>query len=1320
MDELPDFLGPVATCTKSTISTTSRSSSVSEKIESEISDERFNRTPTPTEMVSYNVSHQNLNLTEVLPTISITDLTSPLCKCDNTKQVGNEEISSVKDSLMGDIDICKNEVEQLIEAVKLNTAIWINKMRRIGEELDIQKKCNWSGANEKYRLKEILNHKRKKKATKTMVSFYDLVQYFSTFFKFLLVGIFIIIIVYGIFKKQYKWVWIIAKTYKRDYRGLKFIKHTKKQIARLRKSNVTVHKQFLETVKRNPDKAAVIFEKQIWTFSDVEDFSNKIANYFHLDGFIRGDCIGLFYENRPEFVATFIGLSKLGVITALINTNLVSNTLIHSIAIANCKGLIYGASYAKNVSTVLAKINDVRKYQMYDTVQCETSLFDIVDLTKKLKRVSKDPVVVRKEIEPTDPLFYIYTSGTTGLPKAAVLTHIRYLAQSNIMNFIFKPDDILYNPLPLYHGLGIMGVALSITHGISVVIRKKFSASQYWNECTEHNCTHAMYIGEMCRYILNAQDINVPDHKVTKILGNGLKSDVWIEFVQKFHIADVFEFYTSTEGVIVLANLDNKVGAIGFIPLYMQRRHTTQLVQFDEDNEEPVRDENGYCIRCKIGEPGLAIGKIEKDKIMTNFQGYLDKVQTNKKILRNVFETGDLYFNSGDILVFDKLGYIYFKDRIGDTFRWKGENVSTFEVETAISTFTQNANTVVIGVQVPGAEGRAGMAVIADPEKTVDIDVLSQGLLENLPKYAIPLFIRWLYIIAKTWKRDYTGVKLFRSTKRKMKTAQKHNLTVHKEFSKTVETYPDKIAIIFEEERWTFTMMNDYSNKIGNYFNLEGFRKSDCIGLLYDNRPEYVCIWLGFSKLGAANCKALLFGSNYAENVIKILDKIPNLRLYQLENSDFEKQILNRAVDLRKQINKAPTAPIEIKDYVSCNDPLLYIYTSGTTGLPKAAIFTQLRFLTLEALVHFFLKPDDIIYNPLPLYHGFGVMGLVMTISSGVPVVIKNKFSASQYWNDCAKHKCTHAMYIGEMCRYILNVPNIECPEHKVKAIFGNGLKRDVWTKFVKNFKIDQVLEFYTSTEGVIVLVNLDNKVGAIGFIPRYVTSSHTTQLVRYNEDTEEPIRNQNGLCIPCEIGESGLALGKIDKSHVITTFQGYTDQNQTQKKIVRDVLEIGDVYFNSGDILESDELGYIYFKDRTGDTYRWKGENVSTNQVETTISKLIHHAAVVVFGVEVPGTEGKAGMAVIVNTNSVINLLQLSQDILENLPKYAIPLFIRFSENISLTSTYKIIKMHLKTEGYNLNKVNDPIFFFDPDLKQYVSLTRELYEDIRQQRLRL
>lgn len=264
------------------------------------------------------------------------------------------------------------------------------------------------------------------------------------------------------------------------------------------------------------------------------------------------------------------------------------------------------------------------------------------------------------------------------------------------------------------------------------------------------------------------------------------------------------------------------------------------------------------------------------------------------------------------------------------------------------------------------------------------------------------------------------------------------------------------------------------------------------------------------------------------------------------------------------------------------------------------------------------LSTDDITYNPLPLYHSAGgILATGQSLLFGLTVVIRKKFSASHFWTDCQKYKCTVAHYIGEMCRYLLNVHKDGAQvEHNVTKMLGNGLRAQIWQKFVDTFKVKQVIEFYGATESNSNLVNLDGKLGAVGFMPWFGRPIYPVRLVKCDLETGEPIRDHNGLCINCKTDEPGLLLGKIKATN--DYFCGYADQEATQKKVLRNVFSKGDAYFNSGDVLVQDELGYFYFRDRTGDTFRWKGENVATNEVEAAISNIIDLTDCVVYGVEV------------------------------------------------------------------------------------------------------
>lgn len=259
------------------------------------------------------------------------------------------------------------------------------------------------------------------------------------------------------------------------------------------------------------------------------------------------------------------------------------------------------------------------------------------------------------------------------MPKAAVITHIRFMFVASSCNKVFamSSDEIIYNTLPLYHTAGgMLGVGNILLFGSTMVLRKKFSASNFWNDCVKYNCTVAQYIGELCRFLLLTP--NKPEetsHNIRMMFGNGLRPQIWKEFQERFNIKEIGELYGATESNANLANMDSTAGAIGFVPHFAKALYPVELIKCDEESGEPIRDENGFCIRCNFGEPGVFIGRIGNRDPSRAFSGYSDKKASEKKVLSDVFKKGDKYFNSGDILVHDVYGYYYFKDRTGDTFR---------------------------------------------------------------------------------------------------------------------------------------------------------------------------------------------------------------------------------------------------------------------------------------------------------------------------------------------------------------------------------------------------------------------------------------------------------------------------------------------------------------------------------------------------------------------------------------------------------------------------------------------------------------------------
>ena len=509
----------------------------------------------------------------------------------------------------------------------------------------------------------------------------------------------------------------------------------------------------LETqVRRHGDRPAFLFEDRRVTWGELNAEANRVAHWGQDLGLVHGDVVALLMENRPEYVATWAGLAKLGVTTALINTNLGGRGLLHAIETSAAHHLIVGEECLDRLaSTADALPPTLRLWLRADptgaasgeappeTQNLDAELADAFD-------VDPDPAV-REGLVAGDPLFYIYTSGTTGLPKAARFSHMRFLGTGDLCRWALSlsPDDVFYCALPLYHSAGgVMLVSASLGAGATIGLRRKFSASAFWEDVRRYDATCFQYIGEFCRYLMNQPPSPADrDHKVRAIIGNGLRPDIWREFQDRFGIETVREFYGATEGNTALMNLENKVGSVGRYPL--DAMSNGALVRYDVEADDHPRDEQGFCIRCEVEEAGELLGRIAEDRAVGRYEGYTSKEASDRKILRDVFEPGDAYFRTGDLLRRDADGFYYFVDRIGDTFRWKGENVSTQEVAEALSGFPGVEMVNVYGVEVPGQDGRAGMAaLVLEPGVDFDGAAFYAHVDTALPRYAAPLFARLL------------------------------------------------------------------------------------------------------------------------------------------------------------------------------------------------------------------------------------------------------------------------------------------------------------------------------------------------------------------------------------------------------------------------------------------------------------------------------------------------------------------------------------------------------------------------------------------------
>ena len=501
-----------------------------------------------------------------------------------------------------------------------------------------------------------------------------------------------------------------------------------------------------EQTQLRDDAPALLSVDECLTYGALTGRANAYARWALCEGIAKGEIVALMMPNRPEYLAIWLGLTSVGVVVALINTQLRGSFLAHCIDIAAAKHAIVAADFCDEflvATTRLARRPKIWSHGEGAGIEESARLDHAVQGLSGQCLTSPE----RRAVSIKDRALLIYTSGTTGLPKAAYVSHRRLLQWSlwfaGLMNT--GPDDRMYDCLPLYHSIGgVVAIGSVLVHGGSVLIRDKFSAQHFWSDIVDGDCTLFQYIGELCRYLLAAPDNpRQRAHRLRLCCGNGLRAETWEKFQKKFAIPRILEFYAATEGNFSLYNVEGKVGAIGRVPSYLSHRFPLALVKFDTVSGKPARDENGFCIRCATSEVGEAVGLIRNNSSHASgeFEGYTNTVESEQKILRNVFADGDTWYRTGDLMRMDAGGFYYFIDRIGDTFRWKGENVSTSEVAAAIETFQGIKDVDVYGVSVPGTEGAVGMAAIV-ADNVLDLQEFHRHLARTLPHYARPLFVR--------------------------------------------------------------------------------------------------------------------------------------------------------------------------------------------------------------------------------------------------------------------------------------------------------------------------------------------------------------------------------------------------------------------------------------------------------------------------------------------------------------------------------------------------------------------------------------------------
>ncbi len=497
-----------------------------------------------------------------------------------------------------------------------------------------------------------------------------------------------------------------------------------------RKSIGTV---FQERAARHGDRVFLRFGDQELTYRDANATANRYAAVLAARGVGNGDVVGIMLRNSPNAVLAMLAAVKCGAVAGMINYHQRGEVLAHSLGLLDAKVLIAETDLVSTVAECGAA--------------GATETLTVEDLERFAVNAPATNPASASAVLARDTAFYIFTSGTTGFPKASVMTHLRWLkalAAFGGIGLRLKSDDTLYSCLPLYHN-NALTVALSsvINSGATLALGSSFSASRFWDEVIASEATAFIYIGEICRYLLNQPSKSTDrGHRVRLIAGNGLRPEIWSDFTQRFGISRVCEFYASSEGNTAFINIFNVPKTTGVSPMPLA------YVEYDPDTGTPLRDDNGRVRRVPAGEPGLLLSPVNR---LQPFDGYTDKASSEKKLVRNAFREGDVWFNSGDVMSPQGMGHAAFVDRLGDTFRWKGENVATTQVEAALASDDSVEQCTVFGVEIPRTGGRAGMAAIKLRDGAdFDGQSLARAVYGQLPGYALPLFVRVVEELAQT------------------------------------------------------------------------------------------------------------------------------------------------------------------------------------------------------------------------------------------------------------------------------------------------------------------------------------------------------------------------------------------------------------------------------------------------------------------------------------------------------------------------------------------------------------------------------------------
>jgi fatty-acyl-CoA synthase/citronellyl-CoA synthetase len=545
---------------------------------------------------------------------------------------------------------------------------------------------------------------------------------------------------------------------------------------------------------------------------------------------------------------------------------------------------------------------------------------------------------------------------------------------------------------------------------------------------------------------------------------------------------------------------------------------------------------------------------------------------------------------------------------------------------------------------------------------------------------------------------------------------------------------PNHCFLRYEDTEYSYQTFNQWSNQISHYFSSQGVKSGDTIALMMENRPETLACVLAITKLGAivsminttqrddvlvhslttVTPKIAIIGEECTEAYLQVKDQIKqdsSFRTFYMADAS-STPAPDGFIDLDTVTPDFPKSNPESSKRIQMKQTAYYIFTSGTTGLPKASILTHFRWVKAMGafgLSAFRIRKDDVYYVCLPLYHNNALtVSWASIVGAGATMVLARKFSASRFWDDCRRYGVTAFCYIGELCRYLLNQPEKDNDRnHSVRVMGGNGLRPDIWMKFKQRFAIPQIMELYGASECNIAFVNNLNLDLTAGFCPM------SFNVIKYDIEQDAPVLNEQGFMIPVAKGETGLLIAEVTKR---SPYEGYTNIKANQTKVLTNVFKKDDVYFNSGDLVQKQGYKHVAFVDRLGDTFRWKGENVATTEVEEVANQFPQVEHSVAYGVQIPNTDGRAGMtAITLNTElNQFDTTAFTQHLKSKLPSYAVPIFIRIRPTQEITGTFKYKKGTLKTEGFNSQAFNEPVFVLLPGENSYTAINADLISELK------